>query len=307
MTRKTLLATAIFLLIGSIAQIGFAQQKPSPEMVAANELVKQKKWAEAEIAFEKIVITKPKNGRAWFSLGFARHSQNKFADAIRAFEKHVEISKSSISMYNIAAGYSRMKNPDKSFEWLEKALNNGAAFSTNIDTDKDFDNIKTDARFAKMQLLVKQKRNPCMYSAKARQFDFWIGDWEVFVRGRKVGENLVELDTQGCVLVENWTNSGGGKGKSLNVYNASIKKWQQFYVGGQGGVIEFKGEYREKKKIMYFTAVTAGPKGTKIMHIFTFSDLPDKTVRQWWQQSTDGGKTYNTVWDSIYKKRIKKK
>ncbi len=60
-----------------------------------------------------------------------------------------------------------------------------------------------------------------------------------------------------------------------------------------------------KEKIMYFTAETIGPKGGKIMHIFTFHDLPDKTVRQWWQQSTDGGKTWNSVWDSIYKKKTR--
>ncbi len=301
---------AIFLaavLLGLGVNSIFAQQKPSAEMVAANQLVKEKKWQEAEKAFSNIVKSEPKNSRAWFFLGFSRHSQEKFASAINAFEKNVAISKSPISMYNIAAGYARLKNSDQAFKWLEKALNNGAAFRTNIGTDKDFQNIKSDSRFEEMLTLVDKKKNPCMYSKEARQFDFWLGDWDVFVKGRKVGENLVELDTQGCVLVENWTNSGGGKGKSLNVYNASLKKWQQFYVGGQGGIYEFKGEYREKERIMYFTAETIGPKGAKIMHIFTFTDLPDKTVRQWWQQSTDGGKTYNTVWDSIYKRKTNKK
>ena len=80
-----------------------------------------------------------------------------------------------------------------------------------------------------------------------------IGDWDVFVRGRKVGENLIRLDTQGCTLIENWTNNGGGKGKSINVYNRPKKKWQQFYVSGQGSVIEFIGEYKPKEKIMHFT------------------------------------------------------
>jgi len=302
MRIKAFISTVIFIAL--ISQFTFAQApKPSSQMIAANNLVKEKKWEEAEKAFAGIVKTEPKNARAWFLLGFARHSQEKWAEAIAAFKKNVEISKSPVGMYNAAAGFSRLNKKDEAFEWLEKSLNNGAAFRSNIDKDADFENIRSDARFPKMQLIVKQKLNPCMYSKDARLFDFWLGDWDVYVGENKVGENLVELDTQGCTLVENWKNTSGGKGKSLSVYDPSVKKWKQFYVGGQGGVFLFEGEYKAKEKNMYFTAETLGPKGAKIFHIFEFFDLADKTVQQRWKQSTDGGKTYNTVWDSIYKKK----
>ena len=304
--KNTGFITIAILFAALFVQNFFAQATPSPQMKAANELVKQKKWTEAETAFASIVKSEPKNGRAWFMLGFSRHSQDKFSDAIKAFEKNVKIAKNPISMYNIAASYSRLGKSDKSFEWLEKALNNGAAFRVNLDTDKDFNKVRADARFAKMKEIVKQKRNPCMYSKESRQFDFWLGDWDVYVGKNKVGENLIELDTQGCTLVENWKNNGGGMGKSLNVYNVAKKKWQQFYVSGQGGVFLFEGDFRENDKNMYFTAETTAPNGGKVMHIFEFFDLPDKTVQQRWKQSTDEGKTWNTVWDSIYKKKAAK-
>ena len=196
MRLKTLISIAIFIAL--ISQIAFAQApKPSPRMIAANKLVKEKKWEEAEKAFARIVKTEQKNARAWFLLGFARHSQEKWAGAIEAFKKNVEISKSPVGMYNAAAGFSRLNKKDEAFEWLEKSLNTGAAFRSNIDSDADFENIRSDARFVKMQLIVKQKRNPCMYSKEARQFDFWLGDWDVFVGANKVGENLIKLDTQG--------------------------------------------------------------------------------------------------------------
>ncbi len=297
----------LILTLMSVAvmfQISLGQtQKPSPQMLAANKLVQEKKWNEAEKAFAKIVKDEPKNGRAWFMLGFARHSQENFKGAIKAFEKNVEISKSPIGMYNIAAGFSRLQENDKAFEWLKKAIDGGAWTRVNLNKDMDLENIKSDTRFKDMLLLVDKKRKPCMYSKAARQFDFWIGDWDVFVNGNKVGENLVEMELDGCTLVENWRNSVGGTGKSLNSYNPSKKKWQQFYVGSQGGVLEFEGEL--KGNILSFTGETINPNGTKLMHILEFHDLPDKTVRQKWQQSTDGGKTWNTVWDSIYKKKVK--
>ncbi len=298
---KNRIFIAIVVLIGLFSQISFAQkQKPSPQMVAAHNLVKKKKWKDAENAFDKIVKDEPKNGRAWFMLGFARHSQDKFQSAIKAFERNVEITKNPIGMYNIAAGFSRLKQNDKAFEWLEKSLNNGAWARINIEKDVDLENIKNDKRFKDMILLVDKKNNPCMYSAEARQFDFWIGDWDVFIRGRKVGENLVEREVNGCILVENWKNTGGGTGKSINVYNAITKKWKQFYVGSQGAVLEFEGEYKDK--ILHMEGETIDAKGAKTLHILEFHDLPDKTVRQLWKQSTDSGKTWNAVWDSIYKK-----
>ena len=39
---------------------------------------------------------------------------------------------------------ARLNKKDEAFEWLEKALNNGAAFGSNISADEDFENIKGD-------------------------------------------------------------------------------------------------------------------------------------------------------------------
>ncbi len=300
-SRHFSVITLVTLLCLS-AQIVFSQQQQiSPERQAANELIKQKKWQEAEKSFAEIVKKEPENARAWFNLGLARHSQEKWESAIEAFKKNVEIAQVPAGMYNVAAGFARLNKKDEAFEWLEKALNNGAAFGSNIGADADFENIKNDARFKKMLELVERKITPCMYSEESRQFDFWIGDWDVFVNGSKVGENLVELEMKGCTLVENWKNTGGGLGKSLNIYNSSTKKWKQFYVDSTGSVLEFEGEFKDK--IMSLKGETLGANGAKTLHILDFHDLPDKTVRQSWQQSTDGGKTWVTVWDSIYVKK----
>ncbi len=204
---------ALVLLLCLSAQSVFSQPPISPEMQVANELIKQKKWQEAENSLSEIIKKEPENARAWFNLGLARHSQKKWESAIEAFKKNVEIAQVPAGMYNVAAGYSRLNKKDEAFEWLEKALNNGAAFGSNISTDEDFENIKSDARFKKMLEIVERKTKPCMYSEESRQFDFWIGDWDVFVNGNKVGENLVELEMKGCTLVENWKNTGGGLGK----------------------------------------------------------------------------------------------
>ena len=73
-----------------------------------------------------------------------------------------------------------------------------------------------------------------------RQFDFWVGDWDVFnPAGQKVGVNIIQMFAGGCGVLENWTNAGGGDGKSINYYDASTQKWYQHWIGIDGGALRF--------------------------------------------------------------------
>lgn len=54
-----------------------------------------------------------------------------------------------------------------------------------------------------------------------------------------------------------------------------------------------------------FWRETSGADGAKTLHILELHDLADKTVRQWWRQSTDNRKTWTTVWDAIYVSRTR--
>lgn len=294
-------AFAILFSITLAASFCVAQNPQPAELQSAAKLLQEEKWDQAEAELNKFIAQNPENGRAWFLLASARHGKQNYTGAVEALKKNLSINLNWPGMYNLAAAYSRLGKTLAALIWLENSLNGGAAFAVNIEQDEDFAGIRGDAGFKRMIELVKQKKNPCMYSEKARQFDFWLGDWDVFVGGRKVGENLIELDTNGCTLIENWKNTGSGTGKSINVYDASVGKWKQFYVGSQGGVYLFEGNL--VGNMMKFTAETVDQKGAKTLHKFEFTDLPDKTVRQTWETSTDGGKTYTNIWDSIYKRK----
>ena len=66
---------------------------------------------------------------------------------------------------------------------------------------------------------------PACQSAEYRQFDFWLGEWEVFLpTGKKAGESRIESISAGCALLENWSGNGGFTGKSLNSYESSDKQ-----------------------------------------------------------------------------------
>jgi hypothetical protein len=70
----------------------------------------------------------------------------------------------------------------------------------------------------------EKNATPCVYAPESRQFDFWIGDWEVHDNTQNqvvVGSSHVERILNQCVIFENWTGAFGGAGKSLNAWNPS--------------------------------------------------------------------------------------
>jgi tetratricopeptide (TPR) repeat protein len=301
--KKFLLTIALFIFIGFFEEDFYAQQPPtpSPKMTTASELFKQQKFQEAAQAFGDVIRDEPGNGRAWYFLGMSLHSLGKYEQAIAAFEKNVAIAKNPNSMFNIACGYSRLKQNDKAFEWLEKSLTNGAAFTVNLDTDEDLENIRKDARFKKMTELADRQKRPCIYSTEARQFDFWVGDWEVYnPQGQKAGTNSVQLFSDGCGLLENWTSAIAGDGKSINFYDSGTNKWYQSWIGTGGGALRYAGNFREGA--MRFEGETIA-NGKKTLQKLTFFKLDESTVRQLFEASNDDGKTWTITYDLKYVKR----
>ena len=64
---------------------------------------------------------------------------------------------------------------------------------------------------------------PCS-APEYRQFDFWLGDWDVTnPAGKPVGHNHVTQEYGGCVLQEHWSGSGGSLGSSFNIYDPARK------------------------------------------------------------------------------------
>jgi hypothetical protein len=134
-----------------------------------------------------------------------------------------------------------------------------------------------------------------------RQFDFWVGEWDVFANGKPAGTNSIQRILDGCVIFENWTGAGGGAGKSFNFYNRQKGKWQQIWIDNRGGVLEFAGEFKDGA--LHYEAESLAPNGSRIMHRLIFTRVAEDRVRQLWEQSRDDGKSWTVAFDGDYRRK----
>ncbi|MCB0639360.1 MAG: hypothetical protein KDC54_22195 [Lewinella sp.] len=137
--------------------------------------------------------------------------------------------------------------------------------------------------------------------ANYQQFDFWLGDWEVYKYGTDtlVGISHIESILNGYAIQEHYQSARGPyRGTSLNKYNPQTGSWEQYWVDNGGLTLHLTGG--REGAAMFMSGETLA-KGATVQHLITWAPDTEHTVRQTWQQSTDGGATWVLLFDGLYR------
>jgi hypothetical protein len=138
-------------------------------------------------------------------------------------------------------------------------------------------------------------------ASEHRQFDFWLGEWNVRTPdGKLAGVNSIKSEYGGCVLHERYSTSRGYSGESLNAYDAGRKVWHQTWVDTDGALLLLEGGLRGSSMVLEGQAV--GPKGEITKHRITWTPNADGTVRQHWESSDSKG-AWSTAFDGAYQRK----
>jgi len=145
---------------------------------------------------------------------------------------------------------------------------------------------------------AQPQAHPCD-AAEYRQFDFWIGDWDVLdPPGNFVGTNKVTREQDGCLLVEHWISAKGRQtGTSFNYFDTRDKKWHQLYLDNSGNAGAFPamaGQFTDGKMVLI-----SDEKASTVFRWTWYVTSPGH-VRQMAESSNDNQKTWKITWDSIY-------
>jgi hypothetical protein len=143
---------------------------------------------------------------------------------------------------------------------------------------------------------------PCC-SQEYRQFDFWLGDWEAYVKDKLAGTNLIISIQDSCVIQESWISAGGTySGTSYNYFNRNSGKWHQLWLDNQGSLLKLSGGMEGNQMILLSDEIT-DQKGQKLKNRISWTPMVDGSVRQHWETTIDGGAHWDTVFDGLYKRK----
>lgn len=139
---------------------------------------------------------------------------------------------------------------------------------------------------------------PCEAPAH-RQFDFWLGSWEVVTPdGRLAGHNTITVEYGGCVLHERYTTPTGYTGESLNAYDSGRGIWHQTWVDNAGTLLLLEGGLDGADMVLEGSVTDA--QGSVTRHRIRWTPNADGTVRQHWQ-SADASGDWQTLFDGLYR------
>lgn len=267
--------------------------------------IAQSKWSEAAAVFEELTRADADDGASWAALGLAYLNLGRIDDASHAYEKALALDATSArAMVGVARVAIARGDARKAIAGLTKARDANIPVLQFVRTGTGFDAlVKKDAEFARF---IDSLR-PCA-GAEYRQFDFWLGDWDVLnPAGQKIGTSSITSTNDGCVVLESWRDARGGTGNSFNFYESNTKRWHQFWVSSNGNVAPISAAADGTPMPMSGSLVAGAmvlqsPAGVKPLNRWTWSRLGGGNVRQHAEQSDDGGTTWKTVFDGLYVK-----
>jgi hypothetical protein len=140
-------------------------------------------------------------------------------------------------------------------------------------------------------------------AAEYRQFDFWLGDWDVFDYGdttQVIAHAKVKRIVEGCAIHELYVQNDGLVGDSILSFDAVRQAWQQTWVTNRGGLMVIVGRFKDG--VVTLEGETHQRDGTTVLQRITWQ-IESDGVRESALMSKDGGKTWAPAFDVVFRRR----
>ena len=138
-----------------------------------------------------------------------------------------------------------------------------------------------------------------------RQFDFWLGEWDVYgPNGQLAGTNSITKQEYGCLLLERWTAANGVTGQSYNFVDLETGKWTQVWVSAGATIIYTGGLNKDGAMALEGTiGYPAGTPGNGAKFTGTWTPNKDGTVTQHFRQHNAETDEWSDWFIGTYKRK----
>lgn len=307
MLTRILLLKSLFIL-AIAAGLGQEKSDPTSALKKADSLYALSQWGNA---IQQYAIYQKENSSLnaiqYYKMGNSFLKSKQLNLAIQHFKQSLtQLPKNPLLpliQSRLSMAFSLLNLTDSSYIWMRKAVNNGYDNINELSSSPEFNNLRSNLQYNNLYLTLYKKFNPCSANPKNAEFDFWIGKWDVYqsCTNFRIGKNVIEKQAGGCVLVESWQAiTSAESGKSLTYINEK-GYWEQTYIASNGKVTLFaNGIYADS--IMAFKYESSLSELKKVIGKFIFKLMPTGEIKQYQEESTDSGKTWQRIYDFTYRK-----
>ena len=156
--------------------------------------------------------------------------------------------------------------------------------------------------FLSLAIQAQNKQKPCS-APEAAQFDFWVGNWDLYSADTLTGTNNIYKIMDGCTVQENFESPKAGYfGKSWSVFNPQTKTWQQTWVDNQGGYITLNGKFENGSMTLNTEAIKL-PNGKDQIYRMVYHNIAKDNFDWDWESTLDNGLTWVNSWHIHYKRK----
>jgi molybdenum cofactor cytidylyltransferase len=176
-----------------------------------------------------------------------------------------------------------------------------------IDTQADLDKaLKPSTESISQEVAMSQTHQPSPAEAyraqpEARQFDFWLGEWNLNWGEDGAGTNSIHTILDGCIIQENFRSDPkmGLDGMSVSAYDRHRDKWVQTWVDNQGSYLDFTGEFKDGRMILQREALVDG---RHFLQRMVWYNIASDKLDWNWERSDDHGETWRVLWHIHYRR-----
>ena len=154
--------------------------------------------------------------------------------------------------------------------------------------------------FATVQGAANLSLKPCS-AAAYRQFDFWLGQWEITEADAPAGTNVVESLLGGCAIRENYLDQfGGSVGTSINSYDADTKEWRQTWVADYGIAYRMAGNLDAAGTMVLKGERINALNGRHLFDTWTWTPIDGNTMGQTGRITVPAVGRDEQFWNGVY-------
>ena len=258
---------ACVLCVSASGARALAQELPAAD--PGSLAFEQSRWEDVIVEYRAILAASPADRMSRLRIAQAERELGRHEAALATLDE-ARLANAPEAMVDMerARNLLALGRRDEALEALEAADHAGLRALGLLDESHEFDALRAERRFLNVHANVRARVYPCESSVKAREFDFWLGRWEVRLPdGTLAGHNTITKRDGGCTIHEQWEGTAGATGTSVSFYLPSREQWRQIWVGSGATLIDMTGglvdgemrmegtiEYSDQDRVVAFRA-----------------------------------------------------